>query len=67
MTRKTTIKKIMSFGLLDRNDAIEALDMMHAMGFTNRGAVIVCARAAKMGEEFGFDAAVSEYFKEEIR
>lgn len=29
MTRKTTIKKIMSFGLLDRNEAIEALDMMH--------------------------------------
>ena len=67
MTRKTTIKKIMSFGLLDRNDAIDALDMMHAMGFTNRGALIVCARAAKMGKQFGFDADNNEYFKEELR
>lgn len=65
MTRKTTIKKIMSFGLLDRNEAIEALDMMHVLGFTNRGALIICARAAKMGEEFGFDAVINEYYKEE--
>lgn len=66
MTRKTAIKKIMSFGLLDRNDAVEALDMMHIMGLTNRGALIICARAAKMGEEFGFDAVTNEYYMEEI-
>lgn len=67
MTRKTTIKKIMSFGLLDRNEANEAVDMMHVLGFTNRGALIICARAAKMGEQFGFDAVIDEYYKEEIK
>lgn len=67
MTRKTTIKKIMSFGLLDRNEANEAVDMIHVLGFTNRGALIICARAAKMGEQFGFDAVIDEYYKEEIK
>lgn len=67
MKRKTAIKRIMSFGLMDRNEAIEALDMMHVLGFTNRGALIICARAAKMGEEFGFDAVINEYYKEELR